>query len=259
MSRKAALLRGLFISFLVLLSTGQPGSVSAGTDAIQSPAFTCDGVSEIPREECEALVALYNSTNGPGWSHNDGWLTTGTPCSWYGVTCVNFGHWVGGLDLGNNQLSGAIPPALGNLAKLMLLNLVNNQLSGAIPSALGNLTELSDLHLSGNQLSGAIPPELGNLPNLQWLYLSGNQLSGAIPSALGNLTKLQGLILSSNQLSGALPRSLMNLHLINFLHYNNTHLCEPTDAAFQDWLDSITSLQRTGVSCKYAYLPFCAR
>ncbi len=235
MSHRAAPLRVLLISLLVLLSTGQPGSIAAGTIAVQSPAFACDGVSEIPREECEALVALYNSTNGPGWSHNDGWLTSSTPCSWYGVTCVYFGHWVGGLDLGNNQLRGAIPPALGNLAKLMLLNLVNNQLRGAIPPALGNLTELSDLHLSGNQLSGAIP------------------------SALGNLTKLQGLILSSNQLSGALPRSLMNLHLLNFLHYNNTHLCEPADAAFQDWLDSITSLQRTGVSCKYAYLPFCAR
>ena len=206
MSHRAAPLRVLFISFLVLLSTGQPGSVSAGTVVIQSPAFTCDGVSEIPREECEALVALYNGTNGPGWSHNDGWLTTGTPCSWYGVTCVYFGHWVGGLDLGNNQLSGAIPPALGNLAKLMLLNLVNNQ------------------------LSGAIPPALGNLANLQWLYLYVNQLSGA------------------------LPRSLMNLQLVGLL-YDDTHLCEPPDAAFQAWLDSILVLERTGLSCSTRICP----
>jgi hypothetical protein len=208
MSHKAAPLRVLFISFLVLLSTGQPGSVSAGTHAIQSPAFTCDGVTEIPVHECEALVALYNSTNGPGWSRNDGWLTASTPCNWYGVTCET-GHVVY-LGLDSNQLSGAIPPALGNLDNLQVLG------------------------LSSNQLSGAIPPALGNLANLQWLYLYVNQLSGA------------------------LPRSLMNLQLVGLL-YDDTHLCEPPDAAFQAWLDSILVLERTGLSCKYAYLPFCAR
>ncbi len=29
--------------------------------------FSCADVSEIPQVECEALVALYNSTNGDGW------------------------------------------------------------------------------------------------------------------------------------------------------------------------------------------------
>ena len=48
MSHIAAPLRVLLISLLVLLSTGQPGSIAAGTVAVQSPAFTCDGVSEIP-------------------------------------------------------------------------------------------------------------------------------------------------------------------------------------------------------------------
>src|SRR5690554_5487783 len=49
---------------------------------------TCNSVSEIPITECEALVALYHSTNGPEWRIRDGWLATSTPCSWYGVACL---------------------------------------------------------------------------------------------------------------------------------------------------------------------------
>ena len=59
-----------------------------------------------------------------------------------------------------------------------------NQLSGEIPPELGNLTNLKGLDLSGNQLSGEIPPELVNLASLTWLYLDGNQLSGCVPSSL---------------------------------------------------------------------------
>ena len=266
----------LLISLLVLLSTSQAGSVSAGTDGwtgagpesgealavrtylplpLSRPPSKCDGVSEIPRPECEALVSLYNSTNGPGWAHRDGWLATNTPCSWYGVKCE--ARHVQELDLSANRLSGAIPPSLGNLANLQTLGLAYNQLSGAIPHELGNLANLRELCLGGNRLSDAIPPELGNLANLQVLCLGGNRLSGAIPPELGNLAELQGLFLNDNPLSGALPRSLMNLNLISF-YFNNTHLCEPPDATFQAWLAGIYDLRRTGVVCSYAYLPLCS-
>ena len=59
-----------------------------------------------------------------------------------------------------------------------------NQLTGNIPPELGNLTELEGLLLSNNQLTGQIPPELGNLPRLQRLELSGNPLTGCIPDTL---------------------------------------------------------------------------
>ncbi|MFZ5820839.1 MAG: S-layer homology domain-containing protein, partial [Chloroflexota bacterium] len=65
-----------------------------------------------------------------------------------------------------------------------------NQLSGAIPPELGNLAQLQGLFLSNNQLSGAIPPELGNLTQLQYLSLKFNQLSGDIPTTITNLTQL---------------------------------------------------------------------
>ena len=46
----------------------------------------CDAA--VPSHEREALVDLYDSTNGAGWSRNDNWLN-GDPCdnNWFGVTC----------------------------------------------------------------------------------------------------------------------------------------------------------------------------
>ena len=113
-----------------------------------------------------------------------------------------------GLDLSGNQLSGKMPPELGNLANLELLVLNHNQLGGAIPPEMGNLSKLFQLLLDQNQLSGEIPPELGNLLKLIGLDLSGNRLSGKIPSELGNLAGLEALSLDGNQLSGCVPSVL---------------------------------------------------
>ena len=65
-----------------------------------------------------------------------------------------------------------------------------NQLTGNIPPELGNLENLQRIGLVTNHLTGVIPPELGNLENLQYLYLHHNQLIGPIPVELMNLTCL---------------------------------------------------------------------
>ena len=42
----------------------------------------------IPTSERQALIALFNSTNGPGWVDNSGWNgSAGSECSWVGVQC----------------------------------------------------------------------------------------------------------------------------------------------------------------------------
>ena len=155
----------------------------------------------------ESLVALYDATNGANWTRNSNWLSPSPLEEWHGVTTDANGR-VKGLYLSDNQLSGQMPPELGNLSNLWWMGLSENQLSGQIPQDLGNLSNLGSLWLGENQLSGEIPPELGNLAKLIYLSLSGNQLSGEIPPELGNLAKLYYLSLSGNQLDGCAPASL---------------------------------------------------
>jgi len=153
--------------------------------------------------EREALIALYNSTDGPNWFDDTGWLEAETECTWYGVTCQD--SKVIRINLYSNNLKGSIPPEIGNLASLTGLWLDSNQLSGSIPPEIGNLASLTSLWLDSNQLSGSIPPEIGNLASLTVLWLDYNQLSGSIPPEIGNLASLTGLYLDSNQLSGSIP------------------------------------------------------
>jgi len=137
--------------------------------------------SQIPQIERDALVALYNSTDGANWTDNTGWLgAAGTECDWYGVTCSSGS--VSWILLMGNSLSGNIPPELGNLTNLTKLSLNTNSLSGSIPAELGNLTNLTILYLYSNSISGSIPAELGNLTNLTKLFLNNNSLSGSIPA-----------------------------------------------------------------------------
>ena len=113
------------------------------------------------------------------------------------------------LWLEENHLTGAIPPALGNLANLESLILGGNQLSGSIPPELGSHFYLGRLDLAWNQLTGAIPPELGRLSNLEVLRLRGNQLGGAIPIELARLDNLDELALGGNdQFTGCILHEL---------------------------------------------------
>ena len=99
-------------------------------------------------------------------------------------------------------MSGSIPPELSNLESLALRT---NELTGSIPPELGDLSDLETLSLRENQLMGAIPAELGQLADLRSLTLSDNQLSGSIPSELGDLAdNLQLIAISGNQLSGCI-------------------------------------------------------
>ena len=191
-----------------------------GSDATAEPEPTDETeptrrptIALIPREQTspetdrEALIALFEATDGPNWKGEGIWLTDQPLGEWQGVKTDDNGRVVE-LSLDEHELSGEIPGELGNLANLRVLNLSSNELSGEIPSELGNLASLIGLLLYGNELSGEIPAELGNLANLGRLELRGNQLSGEIPAELGNLASLEWLRLQENQLSGCVPAIL---------------------------------------------------
>ena len=226
--------------------------------------------------ERAALRALFDALGGSGWSHSNNWLTDTPLGDWYGVEVDSQGRvielrmavWVdtedGGSEKLGNGLTGVIPPELGSLPHLRVLDLSHNQLEGPIPAQLGSLSSLQVLDLGGNQLTGPIPPELGSLSNLQRLSLWGNQLTGPIPPDLGRLADLESLDvfgndltgpippelgqlasltrlqLGSNSLTGTIPRSLLDLtRLTRFYFERNEDLCAPGVAAFADWLGAM--------------------
>ncbi|MCP5052518.1 MAG: hypothetical protein GY940_35445, partial [bacterium] len=210
----------------------------------------------IPTIEREALIALYNATDGDNWTVNSGWKDgalepdgfgpVGSEGNWFGIDVSddhvlmidlsgynltgNIPSELGNLShlvfifLGGNKLNGSIPPELSNLDNLTHLSLWDNQLSGSIPSQLGDFSSLKELEVGRNQLSGSIPPELGKLSHLRFLNLSENQLSGSIPPELGDLGNLMMLYLFDNKLTGGIPLELVNLSKLEELHLSENQL-----------------------------------
>ncbi len=223
--------------------------------------FDCGQVTQIAPAECQALLALFESTRGMLWQNRDGWLESPTPCSWQGVTCAcepqpladlpppsAAACAVSGLSLADNNLSGPLPAELGELSSLETLDLSRNHVSGPLPAALGGLHALRELRLDHTSISQLpaelgelaalayldvsdaglvnVPllPELGRLTALRHLNLSNNGLSGPLPAAWGNLAALQYLNLSNNGLSGPLPAAWGNLAALQYLNLSNNRL-----------------------------------
>ena len=156
----------LFISVLVLTflisfaacgsDEGRPmaesdRSESAAPVSRSTPRVTPPLADASPKTDRAALVALYDATGGPNWKDKTNWLTDAPMGEWFGVETDDTGR-VLGLVLRRNRLIGELPPALGNLNKLTLLDLGN-------PSVLGE-----ERHPDENRLSGGIPLNLVACP-----------------------------------------------------------------------------------------------
>jgi len=170
--------------------------------------------------EYNTLVDFAQSTNYRDWLNNQNWLSDLDAEYWKGIRVAN-GRIVN-IQLASNNLSGPLPPSLGNLSVLEFLLLSQNRISGALPGELGNLKKLSGIDLYGNLLTGSIPVEIGNMESLKTLNLSNNLLTGSIPQELTKLQKATTIQLNGNYLSGSVPNlKLIKNFLICYLHDNN--------------------------------------
>ncbi|GAK50022.1 leucine rich repeat domain protein [Candidatus Moduliflexus flocculans] len=208
--------------FILFVLTVELLNVSLPADA---QTFSCDNVTEVPKAECNALVSLYNNTNGANWTNKTGWLQTNTPCSWYGIGCGKYQESRGiivnhitKIELIDNQLHGNIPFNIDKFSYLHDLNLSFNTLQGTLPQIFLKSTWLYNINLEWNQLSGNLPSEIGSTIYLRSLDLSNNQFSGDLPSEIGNLTYLTLLDLNTNQFTGELPQSLGKLSRLSELY-----------------------------------------
>ncbi|GLT38417.1 hypothetical protein SLA2020_126720 [Shorea laevis] len=172
------------------------------------------------------------------------------------------------MDLGQNNLSGSIPPCLGNLSGLYqtqngtqgsfaaIFNVaiftigngvtVEVKIPSLEESAVMEFTvkgqtlefvKIVDLvnliDLSSNNLEGEIPKEIVKLSALGTLNLSRNQLTGNIPEKIGDLQLLETLDLSVNHLLGPIPASMPSMTLLNHLNLSYNDLSGPIPSANQ--------------------------
>ena len=200
-------------------------AVAAGTATITAASGSASGTVQLSVADPAyvVLAALWIKTGGEDWTNHDNWLSDEDLDTWYGVDTDTAGRVVR-LRLGDNNLTGHIPPELGDLENLTYLHLAYNELDGEIPAELGDLENLGYLDLRANNLTGSIPPELGNLESLDHLFLSHNDLTGSIPPEFGKLESLGWLDLSTNALKGPIPPELGNLESLRELGLDSNDL-----------------------------------
>ncbi|SFT11914.1 Por secretion system C-terminal sorting domain-containing protein [Zhouia amylolytica] len=165
-------------------------------------------------QDKQALIALYNATNGPNWTTT--WDLNADIRTWDGIT-VHPDERVRWIQLVNNQLSGSIPQEIENLTALELFNLNRNNLTGTVPDIFQNLIRLSSINLEINDLSGSLPTSIWSLTQLNGLRLRNNKFDGIIPEDIGNLSQLMYLSLSYNKFTGNFPQALWQLDQLRTL------------------------------------------
>jgi hypothetical protein len=134
----------------------------------------------IPAGERQALIDLYDKTNGDNWSNKTGWKgAAGTECTWFGVTCNGAGDTVLAVNLASNNLTGPLPAL--PLPSLALLRLDSNHLTGPLPDFPAG-SQLETLLVRSNALVGEIPRSFLNLTRLAALSLDYNGLSANDPA-----------------------------------------------------------------------------
>lgn len=188
----------------------------------------------IPSIEMNALEAIYQNLHGDYWLWNIStvkWNFTGcnNPCSqnWYGISCLTScsSHnpsilatcGIERLEINSFNLSGIIPPQIGNLTHLQYLTFETNHLFGPFPSEIGNIRGLLLLSFGSNFLSGPLPYSIGNLVNIQEFSVVNNYFTSSVPSSFTNLRSLRAISLVNNYFTG-------NIDFPNFNNLNTANL-----------------------------------
>lgn len=233
------------------------------------------------------LATLYFATGGDNWTHNDNWLSTEVhECLWFSkeqdvssngqqrsicddegnyrilnLTANNLkgsslseGFWLPKIkivDLSNNQIGGAPPPAGVNTEmeefilsnnlfqgltisgsrgfgawNIRVIKMDGNKVSGSATTDFINyLPKLEVLNLTGNLYDHQVPSEVGLCPKLSYLGIGNARFRGTLPTELGLVTSLKELDASgSSMIYGTIPTELAQLPNLDRLDVRGTEL-----------------------------------
>lgn len=189
----------------------------------------------IPTAERNALISIYNQTNGSQWSQT--WDLSRDPYYWYGVKISN--GLVTELKLNGNLLEGNFPTSILSLTRLKKLDISSNRLTGEIPN-LSSLSSLTYLNLSNNNFTGDVQNSYSSLPNLQEIYVGNNNCSIS-STDFSNFPNLKILDISKLNLT-EIPSSLTSLQSLSSLNVSNNSITNFSN------LSSLSNLQELNIS-----------
>ena len=210
-------------------------------------SFSVVDTDELIQEEKDkiynALMALYNATDGDNWTYNANWGTNKPFNEWDRISGDH--KTVRVIDLWNNNLRGYIPQEITALQDVFHITLNENQIDSIhncwnemknleslsldrcgikceLPASLFQMPKIKNLHLYMNDFECELPKEIECL-DLEHLWLQECKISGGIPKEFGKLKNLKELYLYGNQLTGNIPQELTQLPQLTILHlgWNN--------------------------------------
>lgn len=195
--------------------------------------------SQVPQEERDALISLYNATDGRNWKYRTLWSTnpnsTSDVSNWYGIKVekINGQDHVTEIDLSRNNLSGTLPD-LTALSKLKYIWLYDNKLN-AFQEGDWNLSNLEYLNIENNELTN-LPLNFGKITSLRIVLLKGN-LIASLPESIGDLTSLNTLDLENNKIT-TIPASIGNCTDLAILKVSHSGL-----QSFQPAINNIRNIR----------------
>ncbi|CDP09585.1 unnamed protein product [Coffea canephora] len=196
--------------------------------SLVSLAMMAAGNSNVTTDQLALLVLRDRMINSePREILAKNWSITSSVCDWIGVTCGFRHHRVTALNISNMNLTGTLPPQLGNLSFLVSLNISRNNFHGELPGELVHLRRLRYLDFGINNLGGELPSWFGFLYKLQFLSLGNNSFMGSIPPSISNMSNLETLLLSFNFIEGTVPIEFQNLHNLKNLLIEYNQLSGP--------------------------------
>lgn len=167
------------------------------------------------KKQRDALIAFYNSTDGPNWTKNTNWCSDLPLNQWYGIEAV--GNKVTRIQIRDNNLHGPIPEEFGDLTSLTYIDLTYNSITGELPESMAKLTNVAHLRLGANEITKIPESMIKAMTKLVEVNMFGNKLTELSPLWAERLDGIEdtpkhiyngNFDFSTNRITGKLPKEI---------------------------------------------------